>query len=185
MQPELISEPPRSRRNLDLPATRERNHGEAASVPAPPRLEQRLDGKLWLLSIEPPISVEIVRCFPWSEPNRFLSLRDANGEERAFVAAAAALEERSQRALIACLSRSGFVFEVTRVLSVSEDFELRSFKVETLQGTRVFQTALDAWPRELEGGGLVLEDVFGDLFRIAAPRELDRKSQELLSAFID
>jgi len=71
-----------------------------------------------------------------------------------------------------------------RVHSVEEEFELRSFSVDTEQGPRRFQTPLDGWPRELENGTLLIEDVFGDLYRVQDPARLDEKSRRLLSAFI-
>jgi hypothetical protein len=57
--------------------------------------------------------------------------------------------------------------------------------VETAQGPRTFQTALDGWPRELDAGGLVVEDVYGDLYRVSDPERLDAKSKRLLWAFVD
>ena len=76
------------------------------------------------------------------------------------------------------------MLDVVRVLSVEEEFELRSFSVDTLQGPRRFQTPLDGWPRELENGTLLIEDVFGDLYRVQDPSRLDEKSRRLLAAFI-
>jgi len=149
------------------------------------RLERRLDGKLWLVTGEQNVPVEVVRCFPWTAPGRLLSLRTADGEEAAFVADPAALDAESRRALSAVLVRSGFVLEITRILAVEEDFELRSWRVLTARGPRAFQTPLDAWPRRLDGGGLVLEDVYGDLYRVSHPHALDAQSQKLLWAFVD
>jgi hypothetical protein len=68
---------------------------------------------------------------------------------------------------------------------VEEDFELRCFKVETPQGPRAFQTALDAWPRETPDGGLLIEDVAGDVFRIEDPATLDPRSRELVWELVD
>jgi hypothetical protein len=149
------------------------------------RLERRADGKLWLETGAGSVAIEIVRCFPWSAAERFLSLRDAAGLEVGFIDEPKELDPASLAAVRATLGRASFVLEVTRILAVDEDFELRSFRVETPHGPRAFQTPLDAWPRELEGGGLVLEDVHGDLYRVSRPLELDRASRKLLWAFVD
>jgi hypothetical protein len=156
-----------------------------ADEPTRFRLERRLDGKLWLVKGNESLPVEVVRCFPWTRPEQWLSLRDKEGVERAFVSELWELDNTSRAALTAGLSRSAFVLEITRVLRVEEDFELRSFQVETEQGPRRFQTSLDAWPRELAGGGLVLEDVHGDLYRLSAPHSLDAQSRKWLRALID
>lgn len=149
------------------------------------RLERRSDGRLWVVTASSASPVEVARCFPWTAPDRFLSLRDEKGEEQCFIAELTELDPRSRAALRASLDRAGFVLEITRILAVQEDFELRSFRVETAQGPRSFQTALDAWPRELETGGLLLQDVYGDLYRLSSPATLDRKSRDLLRAFLD
>jgi hypothetical protein len=52
-------------------------------------------------------------------------------------------------------------------------------------GNRSFQTHLDDWPRVLPGGGLLIRDVAGDLYRLADPKRLDKKSRALLWAFVD
>lgn len=171
---------PSSKRGTSPPLT-----SPAAPPPAGVRLERRVDGKLWLLRGANAVAVEVVRCFPWSEPNRYLSLRDSDGNEHAFITELDELDAASRKALGPGLARAGFVLDIIRIESVEEDFELRSFVVETLQGPRRFQTALDAWPRRLESGGLVLEDVYGDLYRVAQPHRLDQHSLELMRPFID
>ncbi|HVJ20433.1 MAG TPA: DUF1854 domain-containing protein [Polyangiaceae bacterium] len=159
----------------------------ADAEPGPRRvaLERRVDGKLWLVRAEGDVAVEIVRCFPWTSPRRYLSLRNAEGEEQAFVSDAAELDAASRLAVDATLARSSFVLEIARILAVEEDFELRSWRVETAHGPRTFQTPLDGWPRELDSGGLVVEDVYGDLYRVTDPDKLDPKSKRLLWAFVD
>ena len=72
-----------------------------------------------------------------------------------------------------------------RVVSIEEEVEIRQWKVETRHGPRSFQTHLDDWPRVLPMGGLLIRDVGGDLYLLAAPGEMDRRSKELLWAFVD
>ena len=152
---------------------------------APLSLEKRADGRLWALLAERAAPVKIRRCFPWTFPERYLSLQTEENEELALVADPDTLDATSRAALSQALGEAGFVFLITRVYSVEEDFELRCFKVETPQGTRAFQTALDAWPRETPDGGLLIEDVAGDVFRIENPDQLDPKSRELVWELVD
>jgi len=91
----------------------------------------------------------------------------------------------SVRALEMALAVAGFVFEVTRVLEIDEEVEIRHWRVETQQGPRTFQTRLDDWPRTLPHGGLLIRDLAGDLYHLDAPERLDRESRELLWAFVD
>lgn len=154
-------------------------------APAAPMLELRPDGRLWLVRDEGAVPVTVRRCFPWSEPGRFVSLRDGNDREVALVRDPAELDWRSRRALETALAAAGFVLEVTRVHSVTEEIEIRHWVVETAQGARTFQTRLDDWPRELAGGGVLIRDVAGDLYHVPAPDRLDPASRELLWAFVD
>ena len=148
-------------------------------------LEQRRDGRLWALLAERAAPVKLRRCFPWTFPERYISLQTEDNVELAFVSDPKELDAASQAALSQALSEAGFVFLIQRVHSVEEDFELRCFKVETPQGPRAFQTALDTWPRETSDGGLLIEDVAGDVFRIEDPSTLDPRSRELLWELVD
>jgi hypothetical protein len=148
-------------------------------------LEWREDGSLWAVWGEEERAVSVRRCFPWSEPARHLSLRDAEEEEFAFVRDPSDLDARSRAALEMALAVAGFVFEVTHVLEIEEEVEIRHWRVETRQGPRVFQTRLDDWPRTLPHGGLLIKDLAGDLYHLARPEALDRRSRELLWAFVD
>ena len=164
---------------------------EGTVLAAPPRrdglcLERRGDGRLWAtLPGGRTAAVRVRRCFPWSEPGRHLSLRDDDDGEVAHVADPAALDPASRAALEAELALAGFVFDLERVVSIEEEVELRHWRVETRQGPRSFQTRLDDWPRQLPHGGLLIRDVTGDLYRLADPARLDRRTRALLWAFVD
>jgi hypothetical protein len=154
---------------------------------AAPRLtlEKRRDGRLWALLAERAMPVKLRRCFPWTFPERYISLQTDDQQELALVSNPEELDATSRAALSQALSEAGFVFLIQRVYSVKEDFELRCFDVETPQGRRAFQTALDAWPRETGDGGLLIQDVAGDVFRIEHPEALDEKSRELVWELVD
>ena len=148
-------------------------------------LRQSSDGRLVAFVNGEHVAVRLRQCFPWSEPDRHLSLRDAEDNEIALVRDPADLDVVSRDALERAVAEAGFVLEVTRVVSIEEEVEIRQWVVETRQGSRSFQTHLDDWPRLLPSGGLLIRDVGGDLYRLAAPQELDRKSRDLLWAFVD
>ncbi|MFN2570126.1 MAG: DUF1854 domain-containing protein [Gemmatimonadales bacterium] len=148
-------------------------------------LEWRSDGSLWAIKGEEERAVAVRRCFPWSEPARHLSLRDSDEEEFALVKDPAELDARSRAALEMALAVAGFVFEVTRVVEIDEEVEIRHWRVETRQGPRAFQTRLDDWPRTLPDGGLLIRDLAGDLYHLGRQDVLDRNSRDLLWAFVD
>jgi hypothetical protein len=148
-------------------------------------LEHRPDGRLWARTGDVARVVHVRRCFPWSEPARFVSLRDDDGEEFAFVQEPDELDEASRHALEDALADAGFLFDVIAVLEIEEEVELRHWRVRTRQGDRSLQTRLDDWPRTLPAGGLLIRDVTGDLYRLPDPASLDRASRAMLWAFVD
>ena len=158
---------------------------EGTSSEDGPILRRSLDGRLVVIADERPVAVRLRQCFPWSEPGLHLSLRDDEDREVAIVDDPAHLDDESRRALEQALAEAGFVLEVTRVVSIEEEVEIRQWIVETEQGPRSFQTHLDDWPRTLPSGGLLIRDVAGDLYRFSSPQTMDKRSRELLWAFVD
>jgi hypothetical protein len=150
-----------------------------------PRLARRADGRLWLTLAEDARPVVVRRCFPWTDPGRFISLRDDRNTELALIADPGELDAESRLVLEEALVEAGFVLEVTAVSAIEEEVEIRHWTVTTRQGPRAFQTRLDDWPHALSGGGLLIRDVAGDLYHVAAPERLDAKSRELLWAYVD
>jgi hypothetical protein len=153
--------------------------------PSKLRLQHRVDGQLWAVKGETSRAVSVRRCFPWSEPARYVSLRDRDDREVALIRQPENLDAGSREALEQALVEAGFVLHVVKIYEVEEEVEIRTWKVETRQGPRTFQTRLDDWPRELPGGGLLIRDVAGDLYHIADRDALDDHSKKLLWAFAD
>ncbi len=149
------------------------------------RLERRVDGQLWIVRNGQADPVRVYRCFPWSEPERFVSLRDDDERELAMITELAELDEESRLVLEGALAEAGFVLEVTAIKAVEDEVEIRAWRVDTRQGPRTFQTRLDDWPREVPGGGLLIRDVAGDLYHVPDPGGLDAGSRELLWAYSD
>lgn len=149
------------------------------------RLERGVDGQLWASTGVRAQPVVVRRCFPWTAPARFVSLRDADEEEVALVRDLGELDPESRRALEAALVEAGFVLEILGVDDVDDEIEIRTFRVRTRQGPRRFQTLRDEWPRPLPGGGILLRDVAGDLYLVPDPMSLDPASRAKLWALVD
>lgn len=147
------------------------------------QIEREPGGQLCVLQGDKPVRVFVRPCFPWSQPDRFLSLRSQNGREIALVEKMDALSESSRAALETALAETRFTFIITGINRIRKDFELRVWEVETSQGARTFETKLDGWPLTLADGSIVLRDLAGDLYHIPDPAKLDRKSARLLWAF--
>ena len=162
----------------------EESAGSQSDSAASLRLERRGDGRLWALEAGEARAVTVCRCFPWSHPGRFISLRD-DDEDVALVRDVEELDPGSRQALEIALAEAGFVLEIEQLLAIDEEIEIRTWKVRTCTGERSFQTPRDEWPREVPGGGLIIRDVAGDLFYVPDPDALDSASQRLLWPFVD
>ena len=138
------------------------------------------DSRIRIIRGSREVPVNIYCCFPWSAPGDFISLRDDDEEEVAFVSHLADIDKESRKVLESALEKSGFVMEITSIKNIDEDFEIRNWLVDTRQGVRKFQTKLDEWPYEAPGGGLLIKDLAGDLYFIADSIEMDKNSQKQL-----
>jgi len=130
-------------------------------------------------------AIRVCRCFPWSDPGKYISLRDPEDKEIALVEHLGQLDEASRAAVEQALAETCFVFEIVQVDNIEEEFEIRNWSVITRQGPRTFQTKRDEWPRRVGSGGMLIRDVAGDLFFIADPRTLDPASRKRLRVYID
>jgi hypothetical protein len=100
-------------------------------------VRQHGDGRLVAILGERTVPVKLRQCFPWSEPARFISLRDSDDKEVALIEAPTALDADSRQAFELALAEAGFVLDVTRVLDIDEEIEIRQWTVETKQGSRL------------------------------------------------
>src|SRR3954468_23719277 len=101
-----------------------------------PTLRMAPEGRLNVMIDGKSVPVRLRQCFPWSEPGLHLSLRDDADREVAIVDDPAELDSESRCALEQALAEAGFVLEVTRVLDIDEEIEIRQWTVETRQGPR-------------------------------------------------
>lgn len=157
---------------------------EPSTRPRAPELFTGLDSCLWLRRGEATVAVRAVRCFPWSEPGRLISLRDEQDVEQHLVEDLDELDPSSRQALARALGPAGFVLEIEAVVSIEEDYEVRVWRTRTRHGLRTFQTALDTWPWPAPAGGHFIQDIAGDLYRLPPLTELDPASQQRLFAYV-
>ena len=152
---------------------------------SPPEIRRNGDGTLHIIREGKPVTVMLRPSFPWSASTRFITLCENENIEIYLINRLEDLDDASRQAVEASLAESIFTLEVTAIKKIKKEFDLRLWTVETKQGPRRFQTKLDDWPRNLPDGGMVISDLSGDLYLIANPDELDRKSARLLWSFRD
>ena len=129
--------------------------------------------------------IRVVRCFPWTDPGRHISLRDDENREILHITDLEDLDKESRENVERALDEAGFLLEVTRIDAIEEEFELRNWRVLTEQGPRTFQTKRDEWPRQVGRGGYLVRAVAGDLFHIPNPDTLDAASRKMILLYLD
>jgi hypothetical protein len=147
-------------------------------------LFRKENGLLYVLMEKREIEVHVKRCFPWSHPHEFLSLRDSDDNEVSLIEKLFEMDEETQRIIKEVLESMDFVLEIEKVFKIEEDVELRNYHVLTRQGERFFQTKLEDWPEVYDDGSILIRDLSGDHFRIASIKVLDPKSQKILSTYV-
>lgn len=157
---------------------------QTTSDPSQPTLRRDHHGRLQLITADGPVTVTARACCPWGEPRKHLSLRDAENVEHGFVADPGKLDPASREAVLQSLQAPAFTFEITRLVKIESDFQLREWTVETEQGKRRFLTKYDDWPLQKDDGTVVISDLAGDIYTVRGLDRLDPKSRQQLSAFV-
>jgi hypothetical protein len=171
---------------LDAQTQNDKNGPGAETGPEAIRLRRRSDGKIMQIRGDgTETAVKVRRPFPWSAPDRFISLADEKDVETALVSDLGALDPESRAILEEDLREIGFMFEVLGVESIESVFEIRNWRIRTEQGVCLFQTKEDQWPLPLKRGGYLIQSLDNNLFHIPDPKTMDAKSRKLLWAYTD
>lgn len=82
--------------------------------------------------------VRVARAFPFSNPDRYIGLRDGDDKDIGVLATLNGLDERSRTIIDEELERRYFTPRIERVLKVDEEFGVVTWEVETDRGPRRF-----------------------------------------------
>ena len=123
------------------------------------------------------------RCFPLTEPERYIGLVDPRGRELCCLESAAVLPLESRQALERALAASELLPRVQRIEAVVEAATRSTWRVVTDRGERGFVVEQEDHIRRLADGRHLITDSHGMRYLIPKPEELDAKSRRLLSAF--
>ncbi|MBO0857537.1 MAG: DUF1854 domain-containing protein [Chloracidobacterium sp.] len=127
------------------------------------------------------LKVSVLRAFPLSEPDRFLSVRDSANKEIGLIADPAELGDENRKLVEEDLERRYLTPAVTRIIAAKERFGTVDWTIETDRGRRQFTTRnLRENVQRPAPGRVILNDVDGNRYDIRNVGELSRESQELL-----
>lgn len=127
------------------------------------------------------LKVTVMRVFPLSQPQRYLSVRDDDGKEIGMIVNPEALDAENRRLVEADLERRYLVSTVQRILAVQERFGVVDWEVDTQRGLCKFTTrdlrdsVLHPFP-----GHYLFTDVDGNRYNVPDINDLDPKSRAWL-----
>ena len=132
---------------------------------------------------EPVTDARAARCFPWSLPEAYVSIRTKEGKEIALLESLDELDDDSREVLEAELCGKVFNPKISRVLAAKNEFGVTSITAETDRGEVTFQIRSREDVRLLTPVRAIFRDVDGNNYELADVRQLDAASQKHLSEY--
>jgi hypothetical protein len=128
--------------------------------------------------------VRIRRAFPWSDADRFVSIRNKEGKEVLLIEDLAQLPPALAEKIRTSLGQSTLIPHITRITDLQTQFGYQSWTVETSGGPRSFRVQEREDVRFLPDGRLTVKDADGNLYELPPVENLDPRSQKLLEFLI-
>jgi hypothetical protein len=122
-----------------------------------------------------------MRSFPISIRNRYISLRDMDGNELGMIRNPDELDSNSQKLLEEELRKRYFTPVIRKIRSLRDKFGIVEWEVETDRGTKTFLTrSLHDSLKETETGYMIT-DMENNRYEIPGYSDLDSRSAALLA----
>jgi hypothetical protein len=127
------------------------------------------------------LKVSVLRAFPLSEPDRFLSVRDGDNKEVGLIVNPEELDLENRRLVDQELDRRYFAPIITRIVAAKERFGTVDWTVETNRGKCRFTTRnLRENVQRPSPSRIIINDVDGNRYDICNLDAMRLASQELL-----
>lgn len=128
--------------------------------------------------------VEPIRAFPFSAPDEWISIRDAQGQELFCVERLSDLSPAARQVLELELAQREFVPVIQRIVAVSSDTEPSQWEVETDRGPTHFILNSEDDIRRLGPHRAIIIDAQGIRYLIPDKRRLDHRSRWTLGKYL-
>ena len=132
---------------------------------------------------EPLRDVRVARCFPWTLPDQYISVRTSEGKEVLLLESLDDLEVKARERIERELREKVFNPRIQRVLDFSDDFGVVSITAQTDRGEVTFQIRSRDDVRVLGPSRALLRDADGNVYELADMSALDSASRAYLSRY--
>jgi hypothetical protein len=130
------------------------------------------------------VDVRIRRSFPWSNPDRHVSIRNSEGKEVLLIEDLEAIAEDQRKLIQQYLNKWAFIPKITRVIDVDIRFGFQAWKVETDRGPAEFRVQEREDIRFLGDGRFSIKDVDGCVYELPPLDQLDEKSRRAVEVLV-
>lgn len=131
----------------------------------------------------PVTDVKIVRYFPWSLPDAYISVRTGKGEEVAMLADLEILDPASREVIESELRDKVFNPKILRILEYKQEFGITSVKADTDRGQVMFQFRGRHDIRLLSPTRAIIRDVDSNSYELPDYNALDPASRRYLRRY--
>ena len=128
--------------------------------------------------------VRIRRAFPWSQPDRYVSIRSSEGKELMLIDDVSALDSRIQKIIADYLAGSVFIPQITRIEAIDDRFGFQDWSVQTDRGPIHFRVQEREDIRFLPDGRFSVKDADGNVYELPPLRELGEHTRRALERVI-
>jgi hypothetical protein len=130
------------------------------------------------------VGVDVIRAFPISDPNRGISVCDAEGHEILWIDELGSLPPEIQRLLAEELARRDFMPVIRRIVAVSSEAEPCEWQVETDRGPTSFTLDSEDQVRLVDLHEATVVDNHNIRYLIPDLRRLDAASRRILDRYL-
>ena len=150
------------------------------------RIERNSAGELVLHlhgADEPDVGVTLARCFPWTLPESYISVRNGEGREIVLLKTSNELDPASREIVEAELRDKIFNPKIRRIVEYKHEFGISSITAETDRGRAVFQFRGRDDVRFLSPTRVLFRDADGNTYELPDTRLLDPASQKYMNRY--
>lgn len=128
--------------------------------------------------------VRIRRSFPWSNPDRYVSVRSGEGKEILLIDDLTSLAPEQQTLIRGFLDRWVFIPKIQRVMEVDVRFGFQLWRVQTDRGPAEFRVQEREDIRFLNDGRFSIKDVDGCVYELPPLEQLDSQSRKAVEVLV-
>ncbi len=132
---------------------------------------------------EPIVDAKVARCFPWSVPESYVSIRDADGKEIVMLKSLEELDADSRDLVEGELRDKVFNPKILQIIDYKDEFGVTSITADTDRGEVTFQIRSRDDVRVLSPTRALFRDVDGNTYELTDVTALNAAAQKHLQRY--